>query len=158
TRQLALPTFVEEVATILGETGLPAGALVLEITESALMQNLQAGTALMQRLRDLGVRLSIDDFGTGYSSLAYLQSFPVDSLKIDRSFIARMSRERGQGEIVRAIIALARNLGMGVTAEGVETVDQLAALRALDCQSAQGFFFAAPQPADIAERLLVGQD
>jgi diguanylate cyclase (GGDEF)-like protein/PAS domain S-box-containing protein len=154
TRQLGLPTLVEEVQAILEETGLPAGALVLELTESALMHNPQAGTAVMRRLRDIGVRMSIDDFGTGYSSLAYLQSFPVDSLKIDRSFVSRMSRERGQGEIVRAIIALARNLDMGVTAEGVETAEQLAALRALDCKSGQGFYFAAPQPADIAEKLL----
>jgi diguanylate cyclase (GGDEF)-like protein/PAS domain S-box-containing protein len=154
TRQLAQPALVDQVQSILDETGLPAGTLILEITESALMHNLQAGTAMVKRLHEIGVRLSIDDFGTGYSSLAYLQSFPVDTLKIDRSFVARMSREHGQGEIVRAIIALARNLGIGVTAEGVETVEQLAALRALDCKSAQGFYFAAPQPPEIAEKLL----
>jgi diguanylate cyclase (GGDEF)-like protein/PAS domain S-box-containing protein len=155
TRQIAQPSLVEDVKLILAETGLAATSLILEITESALMQNLQAGTAVMQRLHDLGVRLNIDDFGTGYSSLAYLQSFPVDTLKIDRSFIARLGGESGQDEIVRAIIALARSLRMSVTAEGVETAEQLAALQALDCASAQGFFFAPPHPAEVAEKLLL---
>ena len=106
-------------------------------------------------MHDLGLRIHIDDFGTGYSSLSYLQSFPVDTLKVDRSFVSRMTQERGQSEIVRAVVALAQNLGMGVTAEGVETPEQIAALRALRCTRAQGFYFARPVPAREAEVLIV---
>jgi EAL domain-containing protein (putative c-di-GMP-specific phosphodiesterase class I) len=154
TRQLSQIDLVEQVERVLADTGLDAAALVLEITESALMHNLKAGAAVIKRLHELNVRLNIDDFGTGYSSLSYLQSFPVDTLKVDRSFVSRMGGAHGHSEIVRAIIALAQNLGMSVTAEGVETRDQIEALLALDCKSAQGYFFARPMPAAEAERLL----
>jgi diguanylate cyclase (GGDEF)-like protein/PAS domain S-box-containing protein len=155
TRQLAQPDLVERVQAILDETQLDPRTLVLEITESAIMQNLKAGAEVIRRLHELGVRFNIDDFGTGYSSLSYLQSFPVDTLKVDRSFISRMNSERGQCEIVRAIVALAQNLGIAVTAEGVETVEQITALLALNCDSAQGFFFAPPLPAAEVEKLIV---
>jgi diguanylate cyclase (GGDEF)-like protein/PAS domain S-box-containing protein len=154
-RQLGQPDLVERVQQIMAETGIHPTSLVAEMTESALMQDARAGATVLHRLHDLGVRIHIDDFGTGYSSLSYLQSFPVDTLKVDRSFVSRMTLERGQSEIVRAVVALAQNLGMGVTAEGVETAEQIAALRALRCTRAQGFYFARPVPAREAEELLV---
>lgn len=155
TRQLGQADLVDQVQTILRQTDLEAKYLILELTESALMQNLKVGADVIRQLHDLDVRLNIDDFGTGYSSLSYLQSFPVDTLKVDRSFVSRMNHEHSQSEIVRAIIALAQNLGMSVTAEGVETQDQVDALRLLNCKSGQGYFFARPMPALDVERLLV---
>jgi EAL domain-containing protein (putative c-di-GMP-specific phosphodiesterase class I) len=154
TRQLAQADVAEQVQRVLVETGLDPKSLTLEITESALMQNLKASAAAIKRLHDMAVHLHIDDFGTGYSSLSYLHSFPVDTLKVDRSFVSRMNGQPQQAEIVRAIVALAQNLGMGVTAEGVETREQADALRDLHCTSAQGFLFSQPLPADEAERLL----
>jgi diguanylate cyclase (GGDEF)-like protein/PAS domain S-box-containing protein len=120
-RQLSQPDLVERVQEIMADTGIAPASLAVEMTESALMQDARAGATILNRLHDLGLRIHIDDFGTGYSSLSYLQSFPVDTLKVDRSFVSRMTQERGQSEIVRAVVALAQNLGMGVTAEGVET-------------------------------------
>ena len=155
TRQLAQSNVAEHVQRILAETGLDANCLTLEITESALMQNLKTGAAVIQRLHDMAVRLHIDDFGTGYSSLSYLHNFPVDTLKVDKSFVSRMEGAPHQAEIVKAIVSLAQNLGMGVTAEGVETVAQAEALRDLHCTSAQGFLFSRPLPADEAERLII---
>lgn len=155
TRQLAQANVAEHVQRILAETGLDPRSLTLEITESALMHNLKSGAAVIQRLHDMAVRLHIDDFGTGYSSLSYLHDFPVDTLKVDRSFISRMDGPSQQVEIVKAIVSLAQNLGMGVTAEGVETAAQANALRDLHCTSAQGFLFSRPLPAEDAERLIV---
>jgi EAL domain-containing protein (putative c-di-GMP-specific phosphodiesterase class I) len=155
TRQLTQSNVAEQVQRILGETGLAPATLTLEITESALMQNLKTSSQVIQRLHELAVRLHIDDFGTGYSSLSYLHNFPIDTLKVDKSFISRMSGGPGQGEIVKAIVALAHNLGMEVTAEGVETVAQEGALRDLDCTSAQGYLFSRPVPAEEAERLII---
>jgi EAL domain-containing protein (putative c-di-GMP-specific phosphodiesterase class I) len=129
--------------------------LTLEITESALMQSLQAGAAVLQELHEMNVHLDVDDFGTGYSSLAYLQSFPVQTLKVDRSFVSSMHGGAQQSEIVRAIVGLAHNLGMDVIAEGVETPQQLALLSSLNCRRAQGYFFSRPVPAAEAERLIV---
>jgi diguanylate cyclase (GGDEF)-like protein/PAS domain S-box-containing protein len=154
TRQLTQSNVAEQVQRILAETGLAPATLTLEITESALMQNLKTSSQVIQRLHDLAVRLHIDDFGTGYSSLSYLHNFPIDTLKVDKSFISRMSGGPGQGEIVKAIVALAHNLGMEVTAEGVETVAQEGALRDLECTSAQGYLFSRPVPAEEAERLI----
>jgi diguanylate cyclase (GGDEF)-like protein/PAS domain S-box-containing protein len=155
TRQLAQANVADQVQRILTETGLAPTSLTLEITESALMQNLKASSLVIQRLHDLAVRLHIDDFGTGYSSLAYLHNFPIDTLKVDKSFVNRMTTGPGQGEIVKAIVALAQNLGMGVTAEGVETTAQESALRELNCNSAQGYLFSRPVPADEAEQIIV---
>lgn len=155
TRQLAQSNVAEQVERILAETGMEPRCLTLEITESALMQNLKTGAAVIQQLHEMAVRLHIDDFGTGYSSLSYLHNFPVDTLKVDKSFVSRMEGAPHQAEIVKAIVSLAQNLGMGVTAEGVETVAQAEALRDLHCTSAQGFLFSRPLPAEEAERLIV---
>jgi diguanylate cyclase (GGDEF)-like protein/PAS domain S-box-containing protein len=155
TRQITQTGIADQVARILRTTGLDATSLTLEITESALMQNLKAGAGVIQRLHDMSVRLHVDDFGIGYSSLSYLQNFPVDTLKVDRSFISRMDGTPKQAAIVRAIVSLAHNLGMDVIAEGVETLAQADALRALHCSSAQGYLFSMPLPANEAERLIV---
>jgi EAL domain-containing protein (putative c-di-GMP-specific phosphodiesterase class I) len=109
---------------------------------------------MLERLRNHGIQLSIDDFGTGYSSLSYLHRLPINTLKIDRSFVNHLGQDTGNREIVRTIVSLARNLGMGVVAEGVETHRQLSRLRALDCESAQGFLFAGPLSAPSAEDLI----
>ena len=140
---------------MLGATGLDPACLTLEITESALMHDLNAGAGLVQRLHDMSVGLHLDDFGTGYSSLAYLHSFPVHALKVDRSFVSQMDRAPQQAAIVKAIVSLAHNLGMEVVAEGVETRAQADALRALRCHRGQGFLFSKPLPAHEAERLLI---
>jgi EAL domain-containing protein (putative c-di-GMP-specific phosphodiesterase class I) len=128
--------------------------LTLEITESALMHNLNTGAGVIQRLHAMSVGLHLDDFGTGYSSLAYLHSFPVNALKVDKSFVNRMDRVGHQPAIVKAIVSLAANLGMEVVAEGIETRGQANALRALGCRRGQGFLFSKPLPAEEAERLL----
>jgi EAL domain-containing protein (putative c-di-GMP-specific phosphodiesterase class I) len=106
--------------------------------------NIEAAVGLLTHLRELGVQLSIDDFGTGYSSLSYLQRFPIDTLKIDRSFVTQMMENEENLAIVRTIVALAQNLGMDVVAEGVETEDQLKLLRKLECENGQGFLFSTP--------------
>ena len=153
-RQISQAGLAAEVERVLGATGLDPACLTLEITESALMHNLTAGAGVVQRLHAMSVGLHLDDFGTGYSSLAYLHSFPVQALKVDRSFVNRMDREPHEAAIVKAIVSLAHDLGMEVVAEGVETSAQVAALRALRCARGQGFLFSAPLPADQAERLL----
>jgi diguanylate cyclase (GGDEF)-like protein/PAS domain S-box-containing protein len=142
------------VERALGATGLDPAYLTLEITETALMHNLNAGASAIQRLHAMSVGLHLDDFGTGYSSLAYLHSFPVDALKIAQSFVNQMDRASPQSAIVKAILSLAHNLGMEVIAEGVETRAQADALRALGCRRGQGFLYAQPLPAEKAERLL----
>jgi EAL domain-containing protein (putative c-di-GMP-specific phosphodiesterase class I) len=145
---------VTAVERALGATGLDPAYLTLEITETALMHNLNAGAGVIQRLHAMSVGLHLDDFGTGYSSLAYLHSFPVDALKIAQSFVNQMDREAHQAAIIKAILSLAHNLGMEVIAEGVETRSQAEALRDLGCRRAQGFLFAKPLPAEEVERLL----
>jgi EAL domain-containing protein (putative c-di-GMP-specific phosphodiesterase class I) len=155
-RQLAQGGLASAVERVLGATGLDPACLTLEITESALMHNLNAGAGVIQRLHAMSVGLHLDDFGTGYSSLAYLHSFPVQALKIDRSFVSRMDGTPQRSAIVKAIVSLARNLGMDVIAEGVETRAQAEALRALRCRRGQGFLFWAPLAAPDAERLLAG--
>jgi diguanylate cyclase (GGDEF)-like protein/PAS domain S-box-containing protein len=154
-RQLSQGSIATEVERALGATGLDPACLTLEITESALMHNLNAGAGVVQRLHAMSVGLHLDDFGTGYSSLSYLHSFPVDALKVDRSFVHRMDRAPQQAAIVKAIVSLAHNLAMEVIAEGVETHAQADALRALDCRRGQGFLYSHPLPAADAERLLV---
>ena len=153
-KQFAQPDLLERVGQVLAETGLDGHALRLEITESVVMENAEATAASLQQLRELGVRLVVDDFGTGYSSLSYLQRFPISTLKIDRSFVSRMCDSEENSEIVRTIIALARNLGIEVVAEGVETPEQLAQLRALGCGYAQGFLFSDAVPADVAADMI----
>ena len=143
-KQFNQPGLVENIANLLAESQLPPRCLKLEITESVFSDNIEAAVGLLTQLRELGVQLSIDDFGTGYSSLSYLQRFPIDTLKIDRSFVTQMMENEENLAIVRTIVALAQNLGMDVVAEGVETEDQLRLLRKLDCENGQGYLFSTP--------------
>ncbi|MDP3428676.1 MAG: EAL domain-containing protein, partial [Humidesulfovibrio sp.] len=146
-RQFIQPDIVETVRQILRESGLPPAWLKLELTESTLMGDPEAALSSMRRLKALGVSLAIDDFGTGYSSLAYLQRFPVDMLKIDRSFVQDLPREDSDSrELARAIMALARSLRLGVVAEGVETREQLELLAELGCEAVQGYYFSPALP------------
>jgi diguanylate cyclase (GGDEF)-like protein/PAS domain S-box-containing protein len=144
----------EQVLAILHDTGLPASSLRLEVTESMLMEHSEDALAMFDKLRRLGVKLSIDDFGTGYSSLSYLQRFRYDSLKIDRSFIARIGQTNESRTIVETILGLASSLGIGVIAEGIETADQVDQLRGMHCPHGQGFWFAHPVDAQAATDLL----
>ncbi|KJH73219.1 diguanylate phosphodiesterase [Aliterella atlantica CENA595] len=145
----------QEIAQVLQDTNLDASMLKLEITESLIMASAEAATAMLYQLKDLGIDLSIDDFGTGYSSLARLHHFPIDELKIDRSFVNNMSNDPGNSEIVEAIIALAQKLNLDVTAEGIETSEQLAKLRALKCKYGQGFFFSCPLDSESVKELVL---
>lgn len=146
---------VEEVRKILVETGIAPSSLKLEITESAVMENAELVIAMLKELKDLGVQLSIDDFGTGYSSLSYLHRFPIDTLKVDRSFVSTMEDGTENGEIVRTIIALAKALNMDVVAEGIETIHQLHQLRILGCEYGQGYLFSRPVPREEAEKIVL---
>jgi diguanylate cyclase (GGDEF)-like protein/PAS domain S-box-containing protein len=153
-RQLQEPDFVETVADALRSSGIQPDRLTLEITESALMSDLDQSAATLHRLRALGVRLAIDDFGTGYSSLSYLERLPVEVLKIDRSFTAAIGQGRDVPVLVRSIVKLGQTLHMEVLAEGIETAEQLARLRAIDCRLGQGFHFSPALPADEVIELL----
>ncbi len=152
--QIVQADFVERVAGILERTGVSRSALELEITESVLMRDAEKAMAVLHSLKALGVHLSVDDFGTGYSSLSYLKRFPVDALKIDRSFVDGLGQEAEDSAIVQAIQALAVSLGMTTVAEGVETSMQLDVLRRLGCRRAQGFWFSEAVPADAITALL----
>ena len=153
--QLADPSIVATVSGVLAEAGLPAAGLRLEITESMLMTDPDAAARALAGLSELGVTLSIDDFGTGYSSLAYLTRFAVHELKIDRSFVDGMSRVANDAAIVSSVIGLAHTLGLSVVAEGVETAEQLEALRALGCDAVQGYYLGRPAtPEAVLPRLL----
>ncbi|MDP3814750.1 EAL domain-containing protein [Pseudomonas sp.] len=145
---------VEQIRTVLEETGLPPGRLELELTESVMLEDAEGALALMQELKGLGVRLSMDDFGTGYSSLSYLRSFPFDGLKIDRSFMTDLPASPDSQAIIQAIIGLGRALALTVTAEGVETQEQLELLRQYGCDEAQGYFLNRPMPPAELRRLL----
>ncbi|GAB4352947.1 MAG: hypothetical protein Kow006_17840 [Gammaproteobacteria bacterium] len=144
--QLAHPGFVECVARVLEESGLPPGHLELEITESALIHNAESAAEKLHRLRDLGVHCSIDDFGTGYSSLSYLRMLPIHALKVDRSFVRQLWRDPGNATITTAVISMARDLGLRVVAEGVETAEDAAYLQQKRCHEIQGYFVARPLP------------
>ncbi|XHX77375.1 MAG: putative bifunctional diguanylate cyclase/phosphodiesterase [Stenomitos frigidus ULC029] len=153
-QQFSQPDLVEQVQQSLQESGLNPHSLRLEITESAIMESPEVAATMLQQIKALGVQIYIDDFGTGYSSLAYLHRFPIDTLKIDRSFINRVDVDLEQLEIVRTIIQLAWNLGISVVAEGVETHKQLMQLKALRCEYAQGFFFSKPINGEAAGALI----
>jgi diguanylate cyclase (GGDEF)-like protein/PAS domain S-box-containing protein len=153
-KQFTQVDLIHEVAYILSETKIDPRSLKLEITESMVMEDIEAATEMLKQLRSLGVQLSIDDFGTGYSSLSYLHRFPIDTLKIDRSFVTQMSENNENAEIVRTIVMLAQNLGMDVVAEGVETNEQLALLRKLGCENGQGYFFSKPLDIAGAEKII----
>ncbi len=157
-RQLASPDLVNEVASALEEAGLEPSMLVLEITESVLIADAAVAARRLRRLRELGVRLAIDDFGTGYSSLSYLREFPVDILKIDKSFIDRITDASDAPAIVRGLLDLGRTLQLKVVAEGVELAVQRDHLRAEHCDFAQGYLFAKPLDADEVELLLMSTE
>jgi EAL domain-containing protein (putative c-di-GMP-specific phosphodiesterase class I) len=146
------PELPRLVADALDATGIDPSRLWLELTETAFMADLQVSERVLHEVRDLGVHLVVDDFGTGYSSLAYLKRFPVEVVKIDQVFVRGLGLDRDDTAIVAAVIGVAHALGLRAVAEGVETEEQLAALRALDCDFAQGYYFARPQPALEAMR------
>ena len=158
--RLARPGLPEEVARVLEETGLPGRALALELTEGAIIKDTEAALGTLSCLRELGVRLHVDDFGTGHSSLGLLHRLPVDALKIDRSFVSRMGElgEPGEGvEIVKTVLTMAHQLGMDVVAEGVENEEQLALLKEMKCDYAQGYRFSRPVGASGAEDILAAE-
>jgi len=157
-RQFEQQTLLNEVNDVLAVTGLAASRLELEITESMLMQNPQEAISLLGELKALGVKLSIDDFGTGYSSLSTLKRFPLDYLKVDRSFIEGLPDDGDSAAITEAIIAMARKLHFTVIAEGVETAAQGSFLRQAGCAILQGYFFSKPlSSADLAQWLAARQ-
>jgi len=154
-KQFFQPNLIEQIGQVLRSTGLDAATLVLEITESVILENGDKTTAALLQLREMGIELSIDDFGTGYSSLGRLYNFPISVLKIDPSFISLMSVNSKNLEIIEIIITVAHKLGVDVLAEGVETKEQLALLRKLNCEYAQGNFFSVPLNSSAAEALIM---
>lgn len=142
----------------LSRSGLAPSRLELEITEAVLLTDTESTQDTLKQLRDIGVRIALDDFGTGYSSLSYLSRFKFDKIKIDRSFISGMSAQADTLSIVRAITALGADLGMTVTAEGVETEEQLAHLRTVRCTEVQGFLFCRPRAARDLDEFLSGTE
>ena len=155
--QLAHPGLVELLDQVLGDTGLEGRYLKLEITETAIASASESIRLMLLQLKQRQVQLCIDDFGTGYSSLSRLHRLPIDTLKIDRSFVSNMSARDGSQEIVRTVLSLARNLGMDAIAEGIETAEQLAQLRELQCEYGQGYYFRRPVDAAAAAALLASQ-
>jgi EAL domain-containing protein (putative c-di-GMP-specific phosphodiesterase class I) len=154
-RQLQDEALALDVESALRESGLDASQLILEMTESVIMQESSTAQARLHELKALGVRIAIDDFGTGYSSLSHLQQFPVDILKIDRSFLHKMHQGPNDAALVRTIIALAKLLSLRTIAEGVEDTEQQEQLRELGCDSAQGFLFGRPMTVAEVESLIV---
>ncbi len=153
-RQFAQPDLIDQIDRILAETQLPPQFLKLEITESAIMDNATSAAAILQKLRERQIQLSIDDFGTGYASLSYLHCFPVNALKIDRSFVQRMDGNPENKGLVPAIMSIAGALGIAAIAEGIETATQLAQLRHLNCGFGQGYLFSKPLQAKEASDLI----
>ncbi len=153
-KQFRHPGLVQVVVSALAQSGMPARRLELEITESVLLEDSDKTLATLFRLRELGVRIAMDDFGTGYSSLSYLQSFPFDRIKIDRSFVKDITVASGSLNIVRAVAAMAKGLGMAATAEGVETQEQMDTVKSEGCTEMQGFFFSRPRPPHEIDALL----
>jgi diguanylate cyclase (GGDEF)-like protein len=153
-KQFAQPDLIQKIALVLQETGLDASSLHLELTESTIIEDTESVSTMLSHLRTLGVQAQIDDFGTGYSWLSYLQRLPIETLKIDRTFVSRMEGNGNGSEIVRTILALAHDLGMKVVAEGVETDDQLSKLKAMSCDYGQGYIFTKPIDSQAASILM----
>ncbi len=156
TRQLVDPAFAEIVVDALAESGIDADSLWLEITETALLSDVKSATVALRELRSLGLHLSVDDFGTGYSSLTYLKRFPIEAIKIDKSFVAGLGIESDDTTIVEAVVRLGQSLGLSVVAEGLESPLQLSRLRDLGCDRGQGYLFGRPRPASLIERERAG--
>jgi EAL domain-containing protein (putative c-di-GMP-specific phosphodiesterase class I) len=152
--QFRSPGLLQLVISALASSGLAAERLELEITESILLHDSKATLAILFKLREMGVRIAMDDFGTGYSSLSYLQTFPFDKIKIDRSFVEGIPAAAGSLNIVRAVAAMAKGLGMHTTAEGVETQEQLETVKLEGCTEVQGFLLSRPLPAGEIQQLL----
>jgi diguanylate cyclase (GGDEF)-like protein len=148
------PALVEQINSVISETGIAPGNLKLELTESAVMENAETAILMLKQIKETGVQISIDDFGTGYSSLSYLHRFPIDLLKVDRSFVSAMEENTENGEIVRTVIALAKALKLKVVAEGIESIHQFHQLRILACEYGQGYLFSKPLQVADTERLL----
>ena len=155
-KQFLQPKLVEDIGKLLSDLSLPPEVLKLEITESTVMGDPTAAVEMLQHIKSLGIQLAIDDFGTGYSSLSYLHRFPLDTLKIDRSFISNMGDDGEGMEIARTILPMANNLRLDVVAEGVETIQQVALLKKLQCKYGQGFYFSRPLSAEGTSALLAG--
>ncbi len=151
---LSQPDAVQKLNEIIEETGIDPSCLKLEITESAVMGNAETAIEVLRKIQRLGVQISIDDFGTGYSNLSYLHRFPIDTLKVDRSFVSTMEEGSENGEIVRTVIALAKALRLSVIAEGIESIHQFHQMRILGCEFGQGYLFSRPIPASEATKLL----
>lgn len=156
-KQLAQPDLIRQVKTILRETGLDPHYLKLEITESAIIKDPQAVRAVLEQLQELGIRICMDDFGTGYSSLSYLHTLPLSTIKIDRSFISRLSSDQGSLAIVRAVTELARHMNLDVVSEGVELQEQVEYLKGLECPYAQGYLFARPMSLEAMQDVQMPQ-
>ncbi|PSB13297.1 GGDEF domain-containing response regulator, partial [filamentous cyanobacterium CCP2] len=154
-RQFAQPDLIQQIERVLASTAINPANLKLEITESVIMESTSHIFQTLQRLRERQICLSIDDFGTGYSSLSYLHAFPVDSLKIDRSFVQRLEETSSDMGLIPAITSIANTLNITVVAEGIETAHQLCKLRMLNCNFGQGYFFSQPLPAQPATELLL---
>jgi EAL domain-containing protein (putative c-di-GMP-specific phosphodiesterase class I) len=152
--QFHQPGLIDSVREALDGAGLEARHLELELTESCVMSNPEESIAVLEALSEMGVLVSVDDFGTGYSSMSYLRRFPIDKLKIDKTFIAGMGTHSDDASIVQAIVSLAHGLRLKVVAEGVETSAQLAALKAMGCDQYQGYYFSSAVPAEDFEKLL----
>jgi len=153
-RHFQQANFLERLVQALTKTRLDPVCLELELTETSIMSNPEAAAELLTEIRNLGVRVAIDDFGTGYSSLSYLKRLPIDTVKLDRSFVKGATSHPDDAALVMAIITLAHNLGLKVIAEGVETDEQMNFLRLLRCDEAQGYFFSKPVPAEVFESAL----
>ena len=153
-RQFSDADLLDEVRAVLADTGLQPDLLELEVTESSVMHNVERALQVLGALKAMGVRLAIDDFGTGYSSLAQLKRFPIDTLKVDRSFIRELPADTEDKAIAEAIIAMGKTLSLTVVAEGVETPEQKAFLRERACDQMQGYYFSKPIPADAFAELL----
>jgi EAL domain-containing protein (putative c-di-GMP-specific phosphodiesterase class I) len=157
-RQFAQPFLVRQVQNILDRTGFPATRLKLEITETVFFEYQERAIQMLDQLRDLGIVIDIDDFGTGYSNLSYLVRLPISTLKIDRMFVSPIDAQGANTEIVRTIVAMAKNLGLKVIAEGIETHSQIEALKALKCESGQGYLLSRPLSVEELVSFLSGAD
>jgi EAL domain-containing protein (putative c-di-GMP-specific phosphodiesterase class I) len=153
-KQFSQPNLIEEIDRILAETGLEGQYLKLEVTESVLIENAESAAAMLGKLREREIQVCIDDFGTGYSSLSYLHRFPINILKIDRSFISCLDRMGENSAIVRTIATLAQDLQVGLIAEGVETAGQMAFLKTLGCQCGQGYWLSPPLESKAMETFM----